>query len=196
MDYRAMFKGNYLAAVEFGAHVFTAEIAEVRLVKLEQEDGRTKDKGVVFFKGHDRGWVLCKTNAICVAGMFGTDTTGWVGKRVTLFSASVKLGNEKVPGIRVKGSPDLTTPVEVEVKLPRRKAFKMTLQATGKGGHANGATNGAAQAPAAAAAAPAPAPSAAGAPPAPSPDPATPRPEDDPPPDFNTPAHNSDPIDF
>lgn len=132
MLWQAMFKGSYLAAVEFGNRQFTAEIESVKLVKLEAEDGSQKDKGVVYFKGHDRGWVLCKTNAMCVAAMFGDDTSAWVGKSVTLYSTMVQVGREKKPGIRVKGSPDLSAPVQCEVRLPRKKPFKVPLVPTGK----------------------------------------------------------------
>lgn len=134
MDWRLMFPGGYFQAVEFGDSKPTFVISEVRICKLEGEDGRTKDKGVVFFEGKDRGWVLCKTNAICLAAMFGTDTSTWVGKSVTLYSTMVQVGKSKQPGIRVRGSPDLTEPLEVEIKLPRKKPTTVTMQATGDHG--------------------------------------------------------------
>ena len=133
MNWEAMFQSDYIRAVDFGTRIFNGEIAEVRLCKLEDEKtGKEKDKGVVFFKGQPKGWVLCKTNAICLAAMFGPDTEAWVGKHVTLYSATVSVGKEKKPGIRVKGSPDLPKPLPVEIKLPRKKAFTMTMQVTGK----------------------------------------------------------------
>jgi hypothetical protein len=133
MNWEAMFASDYIRAVDFGSRVFNGEISEVRLCKMEDEKtGKEKDKGVVFFKGQPKGWVLCKTNAICLAAMFGPETTGWAGKRVTLFSAEVSVGKEKKPGIRVRGSPDLPKPLAVEIKLPRKKAFTMKMQVTGK----------------------------------------------------------------
>jgi len=132
MDWRLMFKGDYIQAVEFGDSKPTFKISEVRLCKLEGEDGRTKDKGVVFFEGKDRGWVLCKTNAICLAAMFGPDTSTWSGKRVTLYSAMVQVGKSKQPGIRVRGSPDIKESMQVEIKLPRKKPTMVTMQATGE----------------------------------------------------------------
>lgn len=131
MDYRALFKGQYLAAAEFGGRVPTFTMKGVKLVALEGEDGKTKDRGVIHFQETDRGLVLCKTNAICIAAMFGPDTDNWAGKRVTLFATDVQLGRERVPGIRVKGSPDIEKAVTVSVKLPKRKAFDMTLEKTG-----------------------------------------------------------------
>lgn len=130
MHWKSMFKGDYIAAVEFDGKSPTLTVAEVRMAKLEGEDGRQKDKGVVFFKETDRGWVLCKTNAMCLAAMFGDQVEGWTGKRVTLFATDVKVGPETKPGIRVKGSPDIDKTLNVEIKLPKRKPFQMQLAPT------------------------------------------------------------------
>lgn len=131
MDWKLMFKGAYVSAVELGDKTPTLTISDVKIVKLEGEDGTVKDRGVVYFKETDRGWVLCKTNALCLAHMFGPDTDSWKGKHVTLFSMDVQVGREMKPGIRVYGSPDIAGPVEVAIKLPKRKAFTMKMAKTG-----------------------------------------------------------------
>jgi hypothetical protein len=133
MHYKAMFKGDYIAAVEFGAKQPTLTIASVKLCKLEQEDGRQKEKGIIAFKETERGWVLNRTNATCLAALFGDETDNWIGKRITLFSTMVQVGRAKESGIRVKGSPDISKPVTVEVKLPRRKPTSMRLEVTKAG---------------------------------------------------------------
>jgi hypothetical protein len=126
-----MFKGAYVSAVELGEKTPTLTISDVKIVKLEGEDGTSKDRGVVYFKETDRGLVLCKTNALCLAQMFGPNTDSWRGKHVTLFSTKVSVGPEMKDGIRIKGSPDLAAPVDLVIKLPKRKAFTMTLTKTG-----------------------------------------------------------------
>jgi hypothetical protein len=131
MLWQLMFKGAYVSAAELGEKTPTLTISDVKIVKLEGDDGTSKDRGVVYFKETDRGWVLCKTNALCLAQMFGPDTDSWKGKHVTLFSTKVSVGREMKDGIRVKGSPDLTAPVDLVIKLPKRKAFTMTLTKTG-----------------------------------------------------------------
>lgn len=140
MDWRALFKGSYLVAVEFGGREPTFMIRGVDTINLEQEDGQTKPKAIVFFDdakgdgyaGCDRGWVLCKTSAMCIAAMFGNETDAWIGKRVTLYATDVQVGKEKKPGIRVKGSPDIKAPITTSVKLPKKKAFSVTLTPTVK----------------------------------------------------------------
>ena len=133
MDYRSLFKGSYLAAIEFGGRTPTMTIANVKIVALEGEDGKSKDRGVVYFSETDRGLVLCKTNAILIAGMFGNDTDAWVGKRITMHATEVALGRDRVLGIRVKGSPDIAAPVDVTVKLPKKKAAIVRMEKTTNG---------------------------------------------------------------
>lgn len=133
MKWQEMFSGgDYLAAAEFGERLFHGKIARVSPVSVEEDDGKTKRKPVVFFEGNPRGWMLCKTNAICVAAMFGDAVDSWIGKSVTLFATMVKVGKGQELGIRVKGSPDLTGTVSATVKLPRRKPFTMRLVPTGR----------------------------------------------------------------
>jgi hypothetical protein len=131
MHYRAMFRGDYIAAVELPENrEVTRTIREVRLVQMESEDG-VSEKPVCFFAETHRGWVLNRTNAECLAGMFGEETSRWQGKRVTLYRTTVQLGRERVPGIRVAGSPDIDRDITVKVKLPRRKPQPMTMRRTG-----------------------------------------------------------------
>jgi hypothetical protein len=127
-----MFKGRFISGAEFNGRVPTFTVKVVQIEKLEGDDGKAKDKGIVWFDDTDRGWVLCKTNAMCLAAMFGNDTAGWIGKRVTLFATDVKVGGETVPGIRVRGSPDIDAAKVVEIKLPKKKPLTMKLEPTAK----------------------------------------------------------------
>ncbi len=130
MNVLAAFKGDYIAAVEFEGKTPTVTIDHVKLVKLEGEDGKLRERPVVYFRETPRGWVLCRTTAQALAAMFGNETDRWTGKRVTLHAVEVQVGREKKPGIRVKGSPDLTAPVSFELRLPRRKPQTITLVRT------------------------------------------------------------------
>lgn len=129
MHWKALFKGDYIAAVEFGSKRYTMTIKVVKVEKLEGDNGKVKDRGVVYFRETPRGWVLNRTNAILLAAMFGDETDAWAGKRVTLYAKKVQLGREMVDGIRVLGSPDMPhDTMTVEVKLPRKKPAKVQLQ--------------------------------------------------------------------
>jgi hypothetical protein len=132
VNWKARFKGDYISAVELADRMTTLTIASVQTCKLEQEDGRQKDKGVIWFKEIKRGWVYCKTTGFCLAAMFGEDDDKWSGHRVTLKSEMVQVGKEKQPGIRVAGSPELEKPIKVSIKLPKKKAFIVMLTKSGK----------------------------------------------------------------
>jgi hypothetical protein len=132
MDWRKYFTGEYIAAIEFGDKQPTLTISGVKPVKVEEEGKPTKSKAVITFKERDRPWLLNKTNAMCLAGMFGPDTDQWIGKRVTLLAVMVQVGKGREPGIRIKGSPDLKGPVRVEIKLPRKRPVTMIMAVTGQ----------------------------------------------------------------
>lgn len=127
----ALFKGSYITAAELDGKTATMTISHVLMEKLtDPETGKEKDKGIVYFREIPRGWVANRTNMACVAAMFGDRTGAWTGKRVTLFSTPVNVGPKKELGIRVKGSPDIEAPIQVVVKLPRRKPITMTMEPT------------------------------------------------------------------
>ncbi len=134
-DYREFFAGKYLTGPECkGCPTF--KIA--RVVREEVEDPEKpkqfRTKLVIHglrVDGKERPWILCKTSAILLARIFGDDTTGWVGRAVTLgFDESVMVDGRRVGGVRPIGSPELEREVVVDVKLPRRKAKPHTLRPT------------------------------------------------------------------
>jgi hypothetical protein len=136
MDWRAAFKGQFIKAVEFGGKEPTLTISDAKLVKVEDEKTKKeKDKLVIFFREIDRGWIPCKTACFCVSAIAGSnDTATWAGKRLTLFcDPAVQFGSLTVEGVRVKGSPDLTRPIDVTIRLPKKKPFIAHLVPTGKG---------------------------------------------------------------
>ena len=132
MDYRAMFKGDYISAVEFDGRTPTLTIATVKMARLPslKHEGQEEDKGVIGFKETPRGMVVNRTNAECIAGMFGGNTDGWIGKRITLHAVKVPVGPKEELGIRIMGSPDLERPVNVTVKLARKKPRQMVMAVT------------------------------------------------------------------
>ena len=158
MHYTAMLVGQFIKAGEFGTGEIplqpTWTISRVALEKLESISmndtdgaaGKLKTKGIVYFKEHGIGWVLNRTNIMCLVEMWGTDTDAWIGKRVTLYRADVRVGAKMDVGVRIKGSPDLQQEITVSVKLPRRKPIPMKLVPTGA--RATGADDDALPAPA------------------------------------------------
>lgn len=141
MDVGLGFLGTYITAAELVGHEPTLTIDRVTLEKVEslkvQDDagaGKMKDRVIVYFRESkgDRGWLLNRTNAECIKELWGRETNDWIGHKLTLCTQSVRVGPKMEPGIRVKGSPELTEPRVFELKLPRKKPIRTTLYPTGK----------------------------------------------------------------
>ena len=131
-QYDELFPGRFLKAGELGGRAATVTISAVDKESLPQDKGGEKVRGIISFKGRDKQWVLNNTNGQCLKAMWGDQPQQWVGHRVTLVSEQVYLGREKVNAVRVKGSPELTKPLDVVIRLPRRKDVTRTLVPTGR----------------------------------------------------------------
>ncbi len=101
-DYRGMFDREYLGAWDIAGRDYTLEIARVTAGELTGEGGRKTRKPVVYFKDAKKGLALNKTNARIIAGLYGNDTSAWIGRRVTLFATTTTFGSDTVECIRVR----------------------------------------------------------------------------------------------
>lgn len=133
MNINAAFVGDYLRADQIQGKTPTVTIRDVKMVELEDEKGKVRGRPVVYFAETKRGWVLNRTNAQALAAMFGVETSEWKNRQVTIYAAQVQLGREKTLGVRVAGSPELTKALTFDLKLPRKKAQRVTLKPTPKG---------------------------------------------------------------
>ena len=129
VNYDQLYPGRFIKAGELLGKKVTLTIRDVDLEDLQGEDGKTKAKAIVFFRESEKALVACKTNGICLKEMFGPKLADWIGKRVTIFPDTWN----GEPCIRVWGSPDIESDVEVTVSLPRRRPFKKTLHAVATG---------------------------------------------------------------
>lgn len=141
MDVMLGFLGEYISAAELVGKTVTLTIHKVTLEKVESlkggdddTGGKMKDKIVVYFEESKsgRGWLLNRTNAEAIKELWSRETDNWLGHKITLFTQQVKVGKKLEPGIRVKGSPELTEPRQYELKLPRKRPILVTLLPTGK----------------------------------------------------------------
>lgn len=132
-----LYPGRFLKATTLDAPTV------IRIVRMGGEtlagDDGERAKGVLTYKSAkgDGEIVWCKTNAILTAKALGTDDyTQWAGRLLTIWNdPSVMFGGERVGGVRVYGSPELTATKRVEIKRPRRKKPDVfTLKATDKQG--------------------------------------------------------------
>jgi hypothetical protein len=132
VNYDQLFPSRFLKAGEFAGRPVTLTITGVELEELEKEDGNSKSSPIVSFAETKRQWVLIKTNAQCLVAMWGQDTDGWLGHKVTLYPERDASGlSDSGLCIRVKGSPELAKTITASIKLPRRKPVSRKLLPTG-----------------------------------------------------------------
>lgn len=101
-DYRTMYDSQFLHEYDLTKDEVTVEIASVEVGELTSQGGRKSKKPLVKFRGAEKGLALNKVNGKAIAQLYGTETTEWIGKRVTLFRSTTEMAGETVKCIRVK----------------------------------------------------------------------------------------------
>lgn len=92
--------GKFLRAADWPeGRESEVEIERVELVQIQENE---PDKPVLYFKGHDKGLVLNKTNAAVLIDAFGEDTDQLLGKRVVIYRVKVQYAGQLVPGLRLR----------------------------------------------------------------------------------------------
>jgi hypothetical protein len=114
-DYRSMYDGVFLGAwnlvndkdehVDVTVTIAKVEGKEIGAPKKNKAGQIKQDRcPVLYFLGKELGFVVNKTNGKTLAGMYGIKTEGWVGKRITLYATTTKMGGDIVDCIRVRVS--------------------------------------------------------------------------------------------
>ena len=91
-------------------HVEVKDLAK----EEDRNAGRHQNKVVLSLSGKDKAVVLNKTNGLRLAGSFGKETDGWVGKKVLITASLKSFGNDIVPGIDVSAPLVVDAPAEEE----------------------------------------------------------------------------------
>lgn len=101
-DYRTMFDRDYISHFDLDGKEVTVTISRVAAGELTANGGKKTKKPVVFFEGAEKGLALNKTNGKTIAGLYGTKTEDWIGKRITMFTTTTSFGSEVMDCIRIK----------------------------------------------------------------------------------------------
>lgn len=122
MDFDKLYPARFMKAGEFEGRDVTLTISDVKVEELESVKGK-KGKGIISFEKTPKELVLNRTNGECIKAMFGRDTANWIGKRVTLFPASItdSFTGDPILAIRVRGSPDIDADKAFSATIGREK---------------------------------------------------------------------------
>jgi hypothetical protein len=109
MHYELLYPSQYLKSSDLKGRDVALTIESIAQETLEGQKGKKEKKVVVYFaevkaKPDEprKRLVLNITNARTVAALYGSDTDGWKGKRVTLFSATVDGFGKAVDAVRIR----------------------------------------------------------------------------------------------
>ncbi len=130
--YDECFPGRFLKSGLLKDRPVTLEIKDVHLETLPDEKSVEKDRAILSFVQTPMQMPINKTNGTCLKALFGPKIKSWIGKRITLVPEMAKFGSENVSAIRISGSPDITSIIEVEIRMPKRKPQLRKLVPTGK----------------------------------------------------------------
>jgi len=99
MKLNEAFPSNFLKAADLDDKDVTVTIESVTLETIDKDE---KDqKLIIAFKGKSKKLVCNKTNAKTIEKLYGDDTDGWIGKKITLTPREVEFQGETVWAIRV-----------------------------------------------------------------------------------------------
>lgn len=127
-DWDQLYPNRFIKAGELQGKKVTLTISDIDTEELVDGEGKKKVKGIVSFSERPIQLPLNKTNGLCLRAMFGKKLPEWLGKKITLFPD--KWNGEDC--IRIWGSPEIAEEMVVEIKLPRKKPFTMTMHVVQK----------------------------------------------------------------
>lgn len=104
--WRSMFDNKYLGSwdLKHGQN-YALTIDRVEAGTLTGQGGRSDKKPLVYFRGKEKPFALNKTNAKCIAAMYGADTSKWKGKRIAIYVTTTQSPEGVVDCIRVRPTP-------------------------------------------------------------------------------------------
>lgn len=99
-----MMDRDYLFAFDLQGKDCTVTIERVTGGEIKGTGGKKSKKPLCYFKESrdQRPLGLNSTNCKTIAAMYGNDTAGWIGKRITIYPTTTSFGSETVDCIRVR----------------------------------------------------------------------------------------------
>jgi hypothetical protein len=98
----SIFPSKYLTASDLGGKPYTLTIKTVTLEEMITHENKKVNKPVCWFVGAQKGFVMNVTNAHIIVALYGDNTDGWVGKRITIYATKVKAFGSYQDAIRVR----------------------------------------------------------------------------------------------
>lgn len=104
--WREMTDSDWLRAFDLQGKDVTVTVEKVVAGEVTGEKGKKSKKPVVFFVGKKKPLAMNSTNCKTVARMYGNNTEQWIGKSITLYTATTQKDGEEMPCIRIRPGKD------------------------------------------------------------------------------------------
>lgn len=116
-DYRLFYDANSMSAHHLQGKSHIVTIAKWVAGKVGHGSKQQK-KPTIYFKEKKLPLVVNKTNGALIAGMYGTNIDGWVGKTIEIYPTTTQFGSETKDCIRVRPKVPKGKPVKPDVDEP------------------------------------------------------------------------------
>lgn len=128
MNINEVYTSNWLKAADLQGRKVKVRIEDWDVTEFKQNDGTTRKQVTLKFLGKEKRLGLNRINSSMIAGMYGEDTEGWIGKEVTLYPTKDRGPNGLVDCIRVEFvDPRIALNGEArEVPKPKLKQMPVT----------------------------------------------------------------------
>lgn len=133
MKISSSFPSAYMKASDLNGKPINVVMSKV----VMEQVGRDKDElPVLYFRGHDKGMVLNKTNTKKIVEAFGDETNEWSGGEIVLFEALVEFQGDTVAALRVRHVPTKQPFAEDRSDAPKQRASDPSVPAPAPGSQA------------------------------------------------------------
>lgn len=100
---REIFESEWVGAADLQGKDAPVTIEEIKKGDVfNPKTNKTTSKLCIRFTELKKGFICNKTNATSIAKMHGKEASKWVGKRITLYPTTCKVGRETEPCLRVR----------------------------------------------------------------------------------------------
>ena len=101
MNIHELFPSKYVKAGDLNGKPVTLTIKALQIETLGHGQEQER-KPVLYFEKASKGLVLNRTNGMTIAGLYGPETSDWIGKRITIFATQIRAFGKLQDTIRVK----------------------------------------------------------------------------------------------
>lgn len=131
-SYDDLFPDRWLHADDLGGREVTLTITAAYQEDLRLPGGSIDTCGILSFAKTKKEYVLNKSNAMVLVGLWGKESGEWVGHRITIGAVPDESG-KSASGYRIVfvGTPDIDAPVKVPQPMGKSRTVKATRVAKG-----------------------------------------------------------------